>query len=350
MKVKGMAEDKRDGCEHLLPQIRETLSWSIGDRIDAVRRDCFVAYPLAEEALAHMEEMLASPRNLRPDNYLVAGPAGMGKTSIVREIESRHPPMPVQKRESEVMLLDSASGNGKTTILQQFETRHPGYWTLPAEVKPVVRVTVPHGGRNDLVTKLLGKLGYSMEEGGALAVKQARAFKGLERCGTKMLILDDINNLATKSSGRVTSRSFEVLKYIREISDDLELRLVFTGDLTAANIIEEETSLRTRVQQLELPFWKNDLELKNFLWRFEGTLSLSRPSFLWKPEKRRLLYGLAFELDPEKTPGRLYYFVRICREAAVTALRSNRESIANEDLEKASTYLGKGHKTELSVK
>lgn len=327
--------------EHLLPEVVPLLSLPLEKRIRIIKKDGFVSYDLAERALAYMEDLFESPINERPDNLMITGMAGSGKTAILSHWEKQRAEL--KKTGPAESLLQSMPGGGKTSVVLEMERRHPGYSTVPVEMRPVVRVTVPPGGRVDLITEILTTFGWDTTGGARSSnILQARVCKTLMDCKTRILILDDINNLRESRSGKVTHSTWETLKFIRYMSDKLHIHIVYTGDETSSRIVNEDASLRTRMNIIELPPWKNDALTAKLLRDLEATLPLKEPSFLGHRKRTSLIFSLGQQTDRDGRTGRLYYLVKLPKKAAQFALKDRRESIKDEDLEKAANWYGRG--------
>ncbi len=338
-------ERKEDGkFEHLLPGVRKWLPLSIPERIRLTKRDVFVPYPLAVQALDYMNDLIDSPINDRPENVMLTGMPGSGKTSILSRWERLQTPAASLPPES--LLVTSMPGGGKTTLVQQAISGVIVDQTAPVVIRPVVRITVPPGGKSDLITELLGALGYDTQiRSASTDIRAARVCNALNLCGTKVIILDDINNLKETATGKLSHATWETLKFIRFLSDKLRIHMIYTGDETSAAIIGQEASLRTRMNTVELAPWRNNIETAKLLRGVEATLPLAEPSNLGERARTSLIFSLGKEADRDGREGRLLYLVKIPKKAAQFALAAKREHIEDEDLEKAAEWYGRVRRT-----
>jgi hypothetical protein len=167
----------------------------------------------------------------------------------------------------------------------------------------------------------------------------------LNLCGTKVIILDDINNLKETATGKLSHATWETLKFIRFLSDKLRIHMIYTGDETSAAIIGQEASLRTRMNTVELAPWRNNIETAKLLRGVEATLPLAEPSNLGERARTSLIFSLGKEADRDGREGRLLYLVKIPKKAAQFALAAKREHIEDEDLEKAAEWYGRVRRT-----
>lgn len=326
---------------HLAPKIRDKLTLPPKDRIQIMKRDVFVPYPLATTALEYMDDLVNSPINDRPDNFMLTGMPGSGKTSVISRWQKIFD-SPPNGNPTGAVIVSSIPGGGKTALMEQVVLRNPQFSTPPVDIKPVIRITVPAGGRADLITELLGSLGYDPERSAGLAsIRQARVYNGLDQCKTRVLILDDINNLKENRSGKISTAAWETLKFIRVLSDKLRIHIIFTGDEASAEIVDQEDSLRTRMQKVELEPWTDGEELARLLQGVEATLPLAEASNIGERSRTSLVFKLGQQADRDGRAGRLYYLVKIPKKAGELALKRGLEHIENVDLEKAAEWYGR---------
>lgn len=90
-------DDAPPGLAHLLPPVRQVLSWPEKDRIKFAYTDRWIEYPAAGRALAAMDDLLVQPNQTRMRGVLVAARPDNGKTSVLRRFLDLHP---VTARES----------------------------------------------------------------------------------------------------------------------------------------------------------------------------------------------------------------------------------------------------------
>ncbi len=80
-----------DEFDHLFPAVRPIAALGAEERVRRIRADRWIDYPLAREALAKLEELIAFPPRARMPNLLIVGASGMGKTMIVEKFARDHP-------------------------------------------------------------------------------------------------------------------------------------------------------------------------------------------------------------------------------------------------------------------
>lgn len=76
---------------HLDPALTPVMSFAAKERIHFARRDHWIDYPRAQQALAVLDDLIEYPRTLRMPNLLLVGDSGNGKSSIIQRFSERHP-------------------------------------------------------------------------------------------------------------------------------------------------------------------------------------------------------------------------------------------------------------------
>ena len=326
------------GYDHLLDETIITLDWPLEKRTDAIWRDSFIPYPKADEVLSHIDQLRKRPRTLRPQGALVAGVPGNGKSALFHEYARRHKPFkdprhfPTQDNETQKLLLTAPPGNGKSALLQQYGRKHLGHSTPEVEIRPVIIALAPvNGGEGRLLSAILKAIGYREDwDKGSTDSKQRRVLNALVNCRVEIIMIDDINNMLY--GGKKKS---EALYGIRNISNYLKIPLIFAGSEEARIVLEDEPSIKTRLDVLELPLWTEGHEYCEFLYNLELTLSLRKSSYLWKREKAHLILELSKSLDPDRRPGILFNILKLVKTAAENGLRDGSEQITVEHLKSA---------------
>jgi type II secretory pathway predicted ATPase ExeA len=315
-----------EGYPHLLPEVTETLSLPAEQRIRFNSIDRFVRYPLADEILGRLERLRTRPRTIRPQSILLSGPAGNGKTALLEEFLETHrsansPVAPSEEKPN--LLLTGQPGSGKTALLQELVTLHPGRSTPSVEIKPVVRIEATSPGEGRLLSAILRGLGYDEDwDRGTIDAKLRRVLNGLHMCHVELLAIDEFHNML--NGGK---RMYESLRIIKTISNLLQLPIVLSGTEDALTVLRNDRQLLTRFEVVKLPLWEDNQAYIDFLYRFEATLSLSKPSHLYSKEKAPVILELSKALDPERKPGVLYSVIKLVRLAAEAGLRDGSERI-----------------------
>lgn len=323
-----------DGYRHLLPEVTETLSLPLEERIRFNSMDRFVKYPLADEILGRLERLRTRPRTIRPQNIILSGPAGNGKTALLEEFLETHratKPLVAPGEKKANLLLTGQAGNGKTALLQEFVTRHPGHSTPSVELSPVIRIEATSPGEGRLLSAILRGLSYDEDwDRGTIDAKLRRVLNGLHMCRVELLAIDEFHNML--NGGK---RMYESLRIIKTISNLLQLPIVLSGTDDALMVLRSDPQFLTRFEVVKLPLWEDNQAYVDFLYRFEATLSLSKPSHLYGKEKAPVILELSKAIDPGGEPGVLYSVIKLIRLAAEAGLKDGSEQIEVMHLRRA---------------
>jgi ribosomal protein S8 len=295
--------------DHLLPDVASTLAWPVEKRIEQIWSDSFVPYPAAEQIIEKIERLRSRPRTIRPQNLLITGPPG----------------------------------NGKSAILNEFLERNPEQFTPEVTVKPVVIAEVPAGaGEGRLLGSILRRLGYSEDwDKGSTDLKTRKVLNTLKRCRVEILGIDEVNNLM--EGGKM---AWESLRTLKEISNELGLPIVFAGTEEALVVLREDTQLTTRVDAMRLRPWEYGNDFCRLLCNLESTLSVAHPSRLYSREKAALILDLTASLNPRRRKGILFDIIKLVKTSAELVVRDGSEIIGKETLTRVADNLASDWKIE----
>lgn len=328
--------------EYLTEQTKATLKMSLAERIAYNWEDSWIRYDAADEILGELEDAFNRPTAIRPLNGLIVAPPGNGKTALLGEVRGTHPWTTTSHTAGDSganILLTSTAGNGKTAIMNRTWTTHPEFDTEPVVVKPVVYVLTPADcNEGKLWSELLRGLGYSDYDRGSLLMKKRIVLNALKKCGTRLILVDEIHNML---GGR--AKAEKSLAVLKNISTETGRPIVFAGTEAASEVLEYDTQLTTRLDRLEIPLWKKGRELGRLLHGIESTLSLRNPSNLHEDPLMSKIYSLsaAFDTNPDKKrPGILVNILKVTRFAAGYAIKDGTERITTAHLERAAEKKG----------
>lgn len=260
------------------------------ERIRFLRKSHWIGYTRAQRILGRMEDLLTYPKTHRMPGMLLTGATNNGKTMIARRFYSHHPP-------------DDNAGK-------------------EAAVVPVLMVQAPPApDEGRLYNAILKQLFAPYKPEGRLKRKQARVMDLLERVGTQMLIIDEVQHVLAGSS-RKQRRFLNVIKYL---ANELKLPIVALGIKDALRAIHVDPQLANRFEPTVLPQWEMDKEYLRLLMSFECLLPLRKESGLARrPLARQLLSlsdGYIGELD------------RLLSRAGERAIQEGTERITKELLD-----------------
>ena len=280
---------------HLLPEVAQTMSWSLDKRIAQVWSDSFISYPASEKITFKIDQIRRRPRSIRPQNLLITGYPGTGKTAILNEVYRRNP-----------------------------EVNTPDFIR-----KPVIFAETPAGaGEGRLLGAILRALGYHSDwDRGSIDSKTRKVLNALQKCQVELLMIDEVNNLL--GGGKKT---WEALRTLKEISNQLRIPIVFAGTEDAAVVLEEDSQLTSRIDVTRLRTWEYCKEFAKLLYDVESTIPLARPSRLYSKEMALEILKLSSSLNPQNRKGVLFDILKLVRSSAEYELRNGSEIISFETL------------------
>lgn len=271
------------GPAHLLPAVRQVLSWPQEDRIAFAYTDRWIEYPAAGRALRAMGDLLAQPNQTRMRGVLVAARPDNGKTSVLRRFRDLHP---ATARES--------GGTSRPVVLASMPDE-------PSEAKlwsNVLRaLMVPH---------------RSTDSARHLREQAVRVLEGDQ---VRTLMFDEVHDLLHGSA----RRQRHLLALLKHLTNELSLRIVLAGTQDVVSALAGDKQLATRFDGFALPPWSEGQQLRSMLAGLEAVLPLAEPSGLASREMAQALLGMG-----GGTVGGMA--IRL-KHAAGLAIRSGKERI-----------------------
>jgi hypothetical protein len=269
---------------HLSDEHQLIAGLSNEERIQWIRAERWINHPMAELALATMNDLLTYPQRNRMPCLLIHGRTGMGKTMILRKFHREHP-----------KVTDPRIGHTQTPVVLM---------QLPPEP-----VEVP------FYEELLGAMGLPLV--GEVSRTRARrmAREALKIIGARILVIDEIHALLV--GGERQQRIF--LNVIRLLANDLEMPLVCAGTPEARRALLTDNGLADRFESVELPRWTNNLAFRRLLASFAAILPLRKPSDLDHEKVRAIILKLS--------DGVTVRIVRLLERLAVDAIHRGSECI-----------------------
>lgn len=281
-------------AEHLLPEIRRTLTLSKKERIHHIQKDNWIGYSRAKQALDKLNELYEHPHRHRMPNLLIIGPTNNGKTMIIEKFCRNFSPVVKEKRgfDEKNILLEMP-----IISLQMLPTPdRKGFYNL-------ILTQLNSAGAQKLVYF------YYNEPFETNIVAVFREYK------VKMLIIDEIHNML---AGR-NDKQREFQNMLRYVGNALKIPIVCLGTKDAYLAIRSDPQLENRFEPFLLPTWKDDEEYQSLLSSIISVLPLKNPSNLNHPEISRFIL--------EKTGGILGEIFTLLRRAAILAIETESEVI-----------------------
>ena len=269
----------------LSPAARAALdSGDDAQRLQVIRRKPFVRHAVIGAIFERLEEALDDYPTEGDTHILVYGLSGMGKSKAAELFAERH--------------------------------RKPDDPDAPASAVPVLYVSMAGvtSGRG-LLMLILHKLGAPYSAGSSAESLYPTVVSLLARVGMKMLIIDEIHNVAF---GNRLER-LKVLSVIKGLGNDLKFTVVGFGTPDALRALKWDPQIERRFEPLRIPRWGRNAETYGFLNSLETTLPLQKPSFLSEDPVADWLI--------ERSEGLTREIVHLVRRGAIQAIRKGRERI-----------------------
>lgn len=280
-----------NSASHLNKEAQALLALSDTERINRIRGERWIGYPLALQILDQLEDLLTHPKTHRMPCLSIVGDTNNGKTMIVMRMVERHPP--------------SDNPSGDTIILPVLYIQAP---------------TKPDEGL--LYDAILEKLAAPFRHNDRPRKKRFQVITMLKRIGVLMLIIDEIHDLLAGTPAQ--QRVF--LAVIKHLSIELQIPLVGVGLEEASVLLKSDPQLANRFRTARLPRWEMGKEYLRLLASFEAMLPLKEPSNLIAPQCAQKVLGMSEGLIGEISS--------ILKEAAIHAIKTKKEKIDIDVLNK----------------
>jgi hypothetical protein len=282
---------------HLLPEFRAAAQLPDAERVIRVRSERWIDHPLAHDVLTELREIADQPPRGRMLNALLTAEPGMGKTMTLKKLVRDY-----------AKAFDRKAG---------------------VEPRPVVYVLMPEVPTEDaFFGQVFAALGAPAISGFTAQRRRETAFRLLRECGTRALVIDEINSVVAGSPRQ--QRIF--LQLLRFLSNELGIALICAGAPEARQAMLTDPQLRSRFLDIELPPWRDDGDLRTFLARLVQSLPLRRPS----PIDSARLRGLIVT----RSAGLTWTICKAFERAAVAAIASGEERLDRTSLENPVVWRG----------
>lgn len=275
---------------HLRPASAEIAVMDDDFRVKAIQSGFWVPYDKAMEILADMETLLAHPPINRMPHMLLVAPSNNGKTELLRHFLALHPSDP--------------NPNGE------------------AAKHPVIYVSALGPDIGDLCGRILDAVNAPYREKSAPGERVRTVTKILGQLGTRMLLVDEINNMMT--GGAVKQREFR--NGIKDLGNQLRMSIVAAGIEDAYTVFSTDPQLSNRFMPATLPRWQEDNEGGALLASFERRLPLRKPSGLKQPEILQKVMWMS-----EGLIGEVY---EVLKRTAIQAILDGVEQITVDGLDR----------------
>ena len=276
---------------HLLQKAAAYLERPDAERIAYIRSPRWFGYPLAQQILEQLENLLTHPKSHRMPNLLIIGDTNNGKTMLVKRFCNRHKP--------------DDNPDGKAAVVPVLFVQAP---PMPDESR--------------FYNAILELLFAPYKPGDRADRKQFQTIKLLKAVGLKMLVIDEIHHIL---AGTMTKQKV-FLNVIKYLGNELEVPIVGVGTRDAFRAIQTDLQLSNRFDRVLLPRWSNDEEYLSLLATFERAIPLRHPS--------NLIDGALADKIYSMSEGYLGEISSIVVDAAVKAVATGQERIDKKILDR----------------
>ncbi len=277
---------------HLSHDARSQALLDDKQRIELIKRDRWIDYPRATDALSRLERLLSTPNRERMPCMVLHGQSNIGKTLVVRKFQRAHPAS-----------FDEIKGVDRRTIVAM---------QMPA---------TPDQHR--FYSALLFELGAPHNESAGISALERLARELLRRIAPRILIVDEVHHLLA-GSFREQRASMNLLKYL---ANDLYLCIVLVGTADAPLALQGDSQMSSRFTPFELTRWQANEEFRSFLAAFERVIPLRKAS--------NLAQRAIVEFVLAHSGGLTGEVARLLNESAEYAILDKSEMIKLEHLEHA---------------
>lgn len=272
---------------HLLPATQGLARLPGPERIQRIRADRWIGYPLAVEALNRLETLFGWPSKQRMPNLLLIGP----------------------------------TNNGKSMIIEKFRRTHPASTSDDQEHIPVLSVQMPsEPSVTRFYVALLAAMGAPLRPRQRLSELEQLTLSLLRRVGVRVLVIDELHNVLAGSG--VSRREF--LNLLRFLGNELRIPLVGVGTREAYLAIRSDDQLENRFEPIMLSLWEVDGECCSLLASFAAAFPLRRQSMITTLDMARYLLA--------RSEGTIGELAHLLMAAAVAAVESGEEAINHRTL------------------
>jgi len=220
-----------------------------------------------------------------------------------------------------------ASGVGKTSVVDHYRRLHPARETETATLQPILKVTLqPDVRPKGIAADLLLALGDPAWSSGTVQTLTNRAVKLLDRCGVKLIVLDEFHHLFDYDRAKVMTKASQWLKVLIV---NTQIPVVVCGMPEAEYVLIAEHTERRFKERLTLRCftWRTAAGRREFcgmLKKLDATLPLVKQSGLAEPDMAGRFFLACRGVSD--------YLMTLVRRAVAEAIGRGNEQIELSDL------------------
>ena len=194
---------------HLSRETRGQAQLDDKARIELIKRDRWIDYPRATDAMNRLERLLTTPKRERMPCMVLHGQSNIGKTLVIKKFQRAHPDT-----------FDDVKGVSRRSIVAM---------QMPA---------TPDQHR--FYSALLFELGAPHNAAAGVSVLERLARELLRRMAPRILIVDEVHHLLA-GTYREQRASLNLLKFL---ANDLQLSIVLVGTADAMLALQGDTQMK----------------------------------------------------------------------------------------------------------
>ena len=273
--------------DHLNASARSYLELSNEERIVKIHSHRWIGYPVAARLLRKLNDLFVNPKRTRTPCLLICG----------------------------------HSNSGKTALAEHFVQQKSALSSNDVE-RPILAVqATPGANLRDFLSQCLQSLYVPFKSSDRQDLLRTQLISVLAGLNTRMLMIDEVHHFLS-GSARDQHLFLDTLKFL---SNELRMSIVPLGTRDAFNAFQLDPQIASRFEAEVIPRWRDGMDFRRLLASFEVCTPLREPSDLsgdhLAPRLLLLSEGLLGEL------------ATLLRDAAVEAVRTNRERIDRELIE-----------------
>lgn len=257
-------------------------------RLDQILKPHWINYPISNQVIAQLNQLLEFPRSHRPQSFLILSETNNGKTIISKRFVSANPP--------------------------RYKISEEGFEKL---VMDILMIQCPHiPDEKMLYFSILDKLNITYRSSIRTQELSTIALNAMRRLELRMLVIDELQHAFIRSS---PSKQRDFLNLIKYISNEIEINIVGVGTWEAFYAINSDPQLANRFNKTIVPKWKYDKTFLSLLGTYQKFITLKNEFNLVEPGISRQIF--------EMGEGLLGEYIEILKLCAEHAIRSGEETI-----------------------